>query len=102
MMMVIIVILIIIIIIIKPITMPIIIPIIMTIIMPILMFIMMICLRFSWFVSFSSFSKSKDMLILGSTYRYLSKNLSRKNNDFVSLSYYLKLLEVQFLPFFIF
>jgi len=51
---------------------------------------------------FSSFSKSKDMLILGSTYRYLSKNLSRKNNDFVSLSYYLKLLEVQFLPFFIF
>jgi hypothetical protein len=51
---------------------------------------------------FSSFSKVKDMLIIGSTYRYLSKNLSRKNNDFVSLSYYLKLLEVQFLPFFIF
>ena len=51
---------------------------------------------------FSSFSKIKDMLIIGSTYRYLSKNLSRKNNDFVSLSYYLKLLEVQFLPFFIF
>ena len=51
---------------------------------------------------FSSFSKVKDMLIIGSTYRYLLKNLSRKNNDFVSLSYYLKLLETQFLPFFIF
>jgi hypothetical protein len=51
---------------------------------------------------FSSFSKVKDMLIIGSTYRYLLKNLSRKNNDFVSLSYYLKLLETQFLPFFVF
>jgi hypothetical protein len=49
-------------------------------------------------INLNKFSTIEDSLIIGNTYKYFSKNLDKQNNQFVSLTYYLKLLESQYLP----
>ena len=50
------------------------------------------------FLKINKFSKLKDILIIGNTYQFFFKNLSKINKDFRSINYYLKLLEKKYLP----
>jgi hypothetical protein len=50
------------------------------------------------FLKINKFSKVKDILIIGNTYQFFFKNLSKANKDFRSINYYLKLLEKKYLP----
>ena len=50
------------------------------------------------FLKINKFSKLKDILIIGNTYQFFFKNLSKTNKDFRSINYYLTLLEKKYLP----
>jgi hypothetical protein len=47
--------------------------------------------------NFNNLSTKEDILVIGNSYKYFYDNLSTKNTKFLSLNYYLKLIESQYL-----
>jgi hypothetical protein len=47
--------------------------------------------------NFNAFSSTSDILVIGNTYKYFSEKIEKKSTQFISLNYYLKLLENQYL-----